>query len=70
MMKKVKLNKIFYQEADIKKTIDAFSKIACIKYCDKDEFFSLEIEESKFDPDVTLMEFENYLIALSNKRGD
>lgn len=70
MKNKLFLNKEIYRERNIKRAIKAYEEIATIKIEQKEQYFICEIIESYYDIQTTIREFENYIIALSNRIGE
>lgn len=70
MKNKLFLNKEIYGERNIKRAIKDYEEIATIKIEQKEQYFICEIIESYYDIQTTIREFENYIIALSNRIGE
>lgn len=70
MKNKLFLNKEIYRERNIKRAIKAYEEIATIKTEQKEQYFICEIIDSHYDLQTTIWEFENYIIALSNRIGE
>lgn len=65
-MIKLLLSTDIYSDTNIKKTCNAYRGFADIKIMKKDSYYELTFENCKYDPDITIKEFENYLINTEN----
>lgn len=66
MMKKIILNNDIFSYDSIDKAIQAYKKIALIrKKCDGNKVV-LTFWKCKYDEELTIKEFENYLIGIEN----
>ena len=61
-MNKLRLYTDIYSESSIKETCDVYKNYAKIKIKRKKSYVDLVFEMCKFEPDITIKEFENYLI--------
>lgn len=67
-MVKLLLSTEIYSEKNIKETCDAYKNFAKIKIKRKDNYIELIFISCKYDPNVTVKEFENYLINTENMK--
>ena len=65
-MVKLLLNTEIYSEKIIKEICDVYKDFAKIKMKRKDNYIELNFNGCKYDPNVTVKEFENYLINTEN----
>lgn len=65
-MVKLLLNTEIYSEKKIKETCDAYKGFAKIIVKRKGIYIQLIFNSCKYDPNVTVKEFENYLINTEN----
>ncbi len=70
MKNKLFLHKEIYTERNIKRAIKAYEELATIKIEQEEQYFICEIIDSRYDLQRTVWEFENYIIALSNRIGE
>lgn len=68
-MNKLMLSKYIYTFPAIENAISAFSELATISIREETNCYLFEFENCVYEEDITLKEFENYLIDLSNKLG-
>lgn len=66
LMVKLLLSTEIYSEKNIKETCDVYKDFAKIKMKRKDKYIELIISSCKYDPNITVKEFENYLINTEN----
>ena len=57
-----------YSKVLILKTMDAFSDFMSFELKENKTHFILLVSNSKYDVDITIQNFENYLIDLCNQR--
>lgn len=69
MNNKLFLNKYIYDYKSVDKSINAFGQIASISICDDEEYWICIFHKTKAPMLKTILEFENYLIAITNQRG-
>ena len=63
-MNRMTLQKEIYQKSAIEKAIQAFSQIAMIRLTEEDEkYYILTFEQCMADPQRTMDEFGNYVLA-------
>ena len=62
------LNCFIFNVDDIKQSIDDYSKIARIVLNTDGEYYSCRFNDCKYQKSLVKMEFENYLISVSNRR--
>ena len=67
-MVKLLLSTEIYSEKSIKETCDAYKDFAKIKVKRKSIYIELIFNSCKYDPNVTVKEFENYLINIENMK--
>lgn len=67
-MVKLLLSTEIYSEKNIKETCDAYKDFAKIKMKKKGIYRELIFNRCKYDPNVTVKEFENYLINTENMK--
>lgn len=65
-MNKLRLHMDIYSSESIKETCDVYKDYAKIKIIHKNPYTELIFENCKFAPDITIKEFENYLISVEN----
>ena len=65
-MNRLKLNLDIYSIENIEKTCQVYEDYARIKILHEGSKIELEFNECKYDPDLTMKEFENYLINVEN----
>lgn len=65
-MNKLLLHTDIYSESSIEETCDVYKDYARIKIKWKNPYVELIIDRCKFTPDITIKEFENYLINVEN----
>lgn len=63
---KLLLNTDIYSEKNIRETCDIYKAYARIKIKWKKPYVELRFDKCKYDPDITIKEFENYLINVEN----
>lgn len=68
-MNELKLNKGLYFLNRINIAIKAFADIADISIREEEKYYLCDFSNCSYDLETTMMEFENYIIDLSNKRG-
>ena len=62
----LKLKKEIYTFFNLEKAIDAFSSYSLITVTEDSLEWTVVFSDCKYDPKLTLCEFENYLIDLEN----
>ncbi|PHU34234.1 HxsD-like protein [Pseudobutyrivibrio ruminis] len=67
MENRLRLNNNIYTEKNIEKAISAYSQLANISYKPEDDGIICEFNGCVNPLDITIMEFENYLIALTQR---
>lgn len=67
-MNRLYLSKDVYSEDSVKKTCLVYSGYAQIKLKQKNSHIELSFDRCKYDPDLTMKEFENYLINVENSK--
>ena len=65
-MKKVKINRSIYSEETITAAIKAYQNHAVISAKIKDDYAVLTFWKCRYDEDLTIKEFENYMIGIEN----
>lgn len=65
-MKIVKINRSIYKDQTIRTTIQAYQHHAVISAEFKNEYALLTFRECKYGEELTIKEFENYLIGIEN----
>lgn len=65
-MKKVKINCSIYSEKTIQAAIQAYQNHAVISAKFKDNYAVLTFWKCRYDEDLTIKEFENYMIGIEN----
>ena len=68
LMVKLLLSAEIYSEKNIKETCDVYKDFARIKMKRKNNHIELIFNDCKYDPDITVKEFENYLINTENMK--
>lgn len=68
LMVKLLLSAEIYSEKNIKETCDVYKDFARIKMKRKDNYIELIFSSCKYDSNVTVKEFENYLINTENMK--
>jgi len=66
IMKIVKYNRSIYSNRAIDEAILAYSQLATITKSINNEYVELTFDNCKYDDDITVKEFENYLIGIEN----
>ena len=68
MKDRLRLNKEIYKQEKIDETIKTFGKLAYIQLIVQEEhYYECIFSNCKYDVIRTVREFENYLIAISNR---
>lgn len=67
-MVKLLLSTEIYSENNIKETCDVYKDFAKIEMKKKDIYIELIFNSCKYDQNVTVKEFENYLINTENMK--
>jgi hypothetical protein len=65
-MKKIKINRNIYSDRTIKAAIQAYKHHAMISANFKNEYAILTFLKCKYDEELTIREFENYMIGIEN----
>lgn len=65
-MNRLYLSRDVYSEDSVKKTCFVYREYAQIKFKLKNSHIELSFDRCKYDPDLTMKEFENYLIGVEN----
>ncbi len=65
-MKKVKINRSIYSDETIKTTSHAYRYHAVISTKFSDDYAILTFWKCKYDENLTIKEFENYMIGIEN----
>ncbi|MGN9077150.1 HxsD-like protein [Oliverpabstia intestinalis] len=68
LMNKSMLNMDIYSVENIKKTCNAYKDFARIKIKRNYNYMELTFDRCKYDTDITIKEFENYLINIENMK--
>ncbi len=68
LMVKLLLSAEIYSEKNIKETCDVYKDFARIKMKRKNNHIELIFNSCKYDQDITVKEFENYLINTENMK--
>lgn len=63
MKNRLCLNKEIYCIDNIKQAIVDYQKIASIDVCEDEKHFYCDFKETLYDVDLTINEFENYVIG-------
>lgn len=64
------LVKSLYDYDSIMTAVEAYRRLAGIKIQDSDLYWRCVFLDCKYDPEMTIKEFENYVIAVSVQRHD
>lgn len=67
MKNRLSLSKEIYRIDNIKKAVDDYQKLASIVISEDENYFYCVFEETIYDVNLTINEFENYVIGLMNK---
>ena len=62
----IELTKDFYDRIAISKAVDAYASIASIKISETEKAFICEVISSKYDTQLVLNEFANYVLGTMN----
>lgn len=65
---KLQLNTDIYSESSIRESCAAYKTYARIKIKKKNRYMELTFDRCKYKPDITMKEFENYLINIENTK--
>ena len=65
-MKKLRINRSIYSDDTIEKTIKAYKNHAIIVVTYKQQYANVIFLKCKYDEDLTIKEFENYMIGVEN----
>lgn len=65
-MVKLLLSTEIYSEENIRETCDVYKDFAEIKMRRKNAYIELNFSCCRYDPNITIKEFENYLINTEN----
>ncbi len=65
-MIKLELNADIYSESNIKQTISVYKNYAVIKLKKRENRWVLTFRKCRYDEQLTVKEFENYLIGTEN----
>lgn len=65
-MRKVQFNNSIYSCITIEKAIQAYQFLATIQISKNKDYTELTFVNCKYDTDVTIKEFENYMIGIEN----
>ncbi len=68
LMNKLILSKEIYSEDSIEETCEAYSNLARIRIKKRKECMELIFDRCRYDTDITIKEFENYLINAENMK--
>jgi len=68
-MNKLFLSRELYSVAYIKQAIEAFFELSEITLENIDDYFVCIFNSTKYETEITIKEFENYLIDLCNHLG-
>lgn len=68
-MNRLEINKEIYELNNVQKAINDYSELAKIVLYQKDNYYILDFDNCVYDFNITIKEFENYLIDLSNIKG-
>lgn len=66
-MNRLFLNKSLFREEFIKAAIFDYKKLASISLLNKDQYYVCLFNSCKYDYELTIHEFENYVIGLNAK---
>jgi hypothetical protein len=67
MSKRIKLSKELYNLVVVEQTVAAYSGICRVSVSQEDKYICCDVIESVADIDLTIKEFENYMIGLTRK---
>lgn len=65
----IKLPKDIYGLDVIKSGLSAFSDLGEFELLEEEKYYHIKVRNSRYDPIITLREFENYLLDLINAKG-
>ena len=65
---KLYLNTDIYSESNIRKTCGVYKDYARIKVKARKQYVELTFDRCKYEPVITMKEFENYLINIENMK--
>lgn len=65
---KLHLNTDIYSESNIRKTCGVYKDYARIKIRSRKQYVELTFDKCKYEPSITMKEFENYLINIENMK--
>lgn len=68
-MNRLEISKEIYSLHNVEKAINDYSDIANIILSQDTDYFVLEFSKCVYESNITIKEFENYLIDLSNIKG-
>lgn len=67
-MNKLHLNEAVYSLKSINETCDVYKEYAQIRMIQENSHIELIFDRCKYDPKLTMKEFENYLINVENSK--
>ena len=62
----LRIKRNLYSENNLRYAIDAYSELCSIKYEIKNNFIECVFKDCVYSEELTIKEFENYLISLEN----
>ena len=62
----IKLTKAFYEKSAISNAVEAYASIASIKIEETETNYICEVMSSKYDAQLVLNEFANYVLGIMN----
>lgn len=65
----IKLPKDIYGLNVIKSGLSAFADLGDFELFEEEKHYCIKVKNSRYDPTITLKEFENYLLDLINAKG-
>lgn len=67
-MIELKISKKIYSKKTLMHAIEMYSKLTYIESEENENYWTLHFFKCKFDENLTVSEFENYLIGLENEK--
>lgn len=68
-MNRLNISKIIFDENKVLTAIKEYSQLVEIVKFEDTEYYILEFNNCKYDVELTMAEYENYLIDLTNDKG-
>lgn len=65
-MKTLKMSTEIYDKETVLNAVEAYKELCTIKFLEANDYFECVFENCKYDETVTVSEFENYVIDLTN----